>query len=518
VAGGGTLGLGDGGPATSATFTPVSVSPDSEGNLLIADPGNSRVRVVAESTGTFYGQAMTAGDIYTVAGDNNSGFSGDGGPATSAGIGPQDVTTDAAGNLVIADTNNERIRVVAESTGTLYGQAMTAGDIYTVAGTGSRRFSGDGGPATSAALNGPTGVTLDGAGNLVIADTANGRVRVVAERTGTFYGQAMTAGHIYTIAGRHAGSAGVLKGVPAGHVQLADPVDAVADGAGNQVIADALDNQVQVVAASSGTFYGQAMTAGDVYTVAGSGTSGFNGDGGPATSAQLQAPGGIAVDGTGNLVIADTNNDRVRVVAAQTGTFYGQAMTAGHIYTIAGTGQVSIAGDGGPATQAGVDAPQGISVDAATGNVLIASAAASEVQVVAETSGTFYGRAMTAGDIYRIAGANGPGFSGDGGPATLAQLRNETGLTVDAAGNAVIADTGNNRIRVVAETSGTFYGRAMTAGDIFTVIGTGKPGFSGDGGPASGAELRLPVEVTATAAGGLLITDTGNNRVRLVSG
>ena len=131
---------------------------DHAGNLVIADTGGDRIRVVARRTGTFYGQAMTAGDIYTVAGDGTAGFSGDGGPATSAELhSPEGVAVDAAGNLVIADTGNNRVRVVAASTGTFYGQAMTAGDIYTVAGDGTGGFSGDGGPATGAELDFPAG-------------------------------------------------------------------------------------------------------------------------------------------------------------------------------------------------------------------------------------------------------------------------------------------------------------------------------------------------------------------------
>jgi hypothetical protein len=135
--------------------------------------------VVAASTGTFYGQAMTAGDIYTVAGDGNKVYSGDGGPATSAGISPTEVAVDPAGNLVIADAANNRVRLVAVRTGTFYGQAMTAGDIYTVAGDGTSGYSGDGGPATSARLDTPFGVAVDGSGNLLIADSQNGLVRLV---------------------------------------------------------------------------------------------------------------------------------------------------------------------------------------------------------------------------------------------------------------------------------------------------------------------------------------------------
>ena len=205
---------------------------------MIADHGNNRIRVVAASTGTFYGQAMTAGDIYTVAGNGTAGFSGDGGPATAAELASPDRTAvDGAGNLVIADGANGRVRVVAASTGTFYGQAMTAGDIYTVAGNGTAAFSGDGGLATGAELNGPRRVTVDGAGNLVIADRGNNRVRVVAASTGTLYGQAMTAEHIYTVAGTGAnGFSG--DGGPATAAELASPDQTAVDGAGNLVIAD----------------------------------------------------------------------------------------------------------------------------------------------------------------------------------------------------------------------------------------------------------------------------------------
>src|SRR6185312_6676316 len=310
------------------------------------------VRVVAAASGTFYGQAMTAGDIYTVAGNGTFGFAGDGGAATSAELdGPRGVTVDGDGNLVVADRGNNVVRVVAATSGTFYGQAMTAGDIYTVAGNGTFGFAGDGGPATSAELAGPDQTAVDGAGNLVIADGANGRVRVVAAGDGTFYGQSMSAGDIYTVAGT--GTGGFFgDGGAATAAGLNGPRRVTLDGAGNLIITDRANNVVRVVAAASGTFYGQAMTAGDIYTVAGNGSFGFAGDGGPATSAELAFPDQAAVDGAGNLVIADSGNNRVRVVAGSTGTFYGQAMTAGDIYTVVGTGQAAYGGDGGLATKA----------------------------------------------------------------------------------------------------------------------------------------------------------------------
>jgi uncharacterized protein (DUF427 family) len=501
----------------SGLYSPAGVAVDGAGNLVIADKIYERVQVLAASTGTFYGQAMSAGDIYTVAGNGTAGFSGNGGPATSAELDdPAGVTVDGAGNLVIADTDNDRVRVEAASTGTFYGRAMTAGDIYTVAGNGNTTFSGDGGPATSAELDSPRWVTVDAAGNLIIADTYNRRVRVEAASTGTFYGQAMTAGDIYTVAGtQRRGFSG--DGGPATKARFDEPAGVTVDGAGNLIIADTYNRRVRVVAASTGTFYGQAMTAGDIYTVAGDGTAGFSGDGGPATSAKLRDLYGVAVDAAGNLIISDTNNNRVRVVAASTGTFYGQAMTAGDIYTVAGNGKPGFSGDGGPATSAELDNPAGVTVDAA-GNLLVADTGNRQVRVEAASTATFYGQAMTAGDIYTVAGDGTAGFSGDGGPATSAELDDPAGVTVDAAGNLIIADQGNDRVRVVAASTATFYGQAMTAGDIYTVAGNGKPGFSGDGGPATGAELDNPSGLAVDGAGNLIIADSGSNRVREVTG
>ena len=206
------------------------------------------------------------------------------------------------------------MRVVADSTGISYGQAMTAGHIYGVAGAGKRgRFSGDGGPATSAHLSHPYAVAVDGAGNLVITDSRNQRVRVVAASTGTSYGQTMTTGDIYTVAGN--GTFGFSgDGGPATSSELEDPEGVTVDGAGNLIIADTFSQRVRMVAASTGSFYGQAMTAGDIYTVAGTGFGEFSGDGGPATSARLYFPEGVTVDGAGNLIIADTDNGRIREV------------------------------------------------------------------------------------------------------------------------------------------------------------------------------------------------------------
>ena len=525
VAGNGTRGhAGIGGPATAAELNnPQAVAVDQHGNLVIADQGNNRIVVVAAVTGTFYGQAMTAGDIYRVAGTGASGFTGDGIQATRSELSlPADVAVDSTGNLLIADTFNDRVRVVAVKTGTFYGQAMTAGDIYTIAGNGLSGHTGDGGPATRARLRQPERVTVDAAGNAAISDPLNRRVRVVAESTGTFYGRSMTAGDIYTIAGN-----GLLdtsgNGLLATSAEF-EPTGVAADHAGNALIASSRrdgrlgGNKILVRAASSGTFYGRSMTAGHLYDIVGTGKFGFSGDGGPAAGARLDLPGAVTVDAAGNVLISDSGNERVRVVAVKAGTFYGQAMTAGDIYTIAGNGTRGFAGDGGPATAAELNFPSGLATDGA-GNVLIADPLNCRVRVVAERTGTFFGRSLTSGDIYTLAGTSTCAFSGDGGPATGARLNEAFGVAADSAGNAVIADTLNDRVRVVAGKTGTFYGQAMTAGDIYTVAGNGSSSDSGDGGPATAAGVSGPAGLAVDSVGNLLIGNDliGSDRVRVVA-
>jgi NHL repeat len=519
-------GSGDGAPAVNAALGIflLGVRVDAAGNLVLATSDNFRIRVVAASTGTFYGVSMTAGDIYTVAGGGPGGTA-NGIPATQATLmDPGGVALDRAGNLLLSDTFDNLARVVAASTGTFYGVSMTVGDIYTIAGGGSGApHLGDGGPATGATLSEPAGLTVDAAGNVAITDFGNQRVRVVAVTTGTFYGQAMAAGDIYTVAGT--GNADFCcDGMPAITAEMNGPAAVATDRAGSLAIADETDNRIRFVAAATGTFFRQPMTAGDIYTVAGNGKKGFSTGGIPATKAELHGPQGVGFDQAGNLLIADTQNNRIEAVAARTGTFYGQPMKAGDIYGVAGTGTGRFSGDGGPATSADLAVPSAVALDR-SGNLVIADGGNDRIRVVAESTATFYGRPMTAGDIYTVAGDGSSTFSGDGGPATSAGVA-PLGVAGDGDGNLVIADGLNRRVRVVAASTGTFYGQRMTAGDIYTVAGDGTSGFAGDGGPATGAEFDLPQSVAVDGAGnvvvadtkpGLIPSDTGNDRVRVVA-
>ncbi len=262
------------------------------------------------------------------------------------------------------------IRVVAETTGTYYGQLMTAGDIYTIAGDGTGQYSGDGGPAVDSSLNYPEGLAVDGSGNVLIADSGNNVVRTVAATTGTFYGESMAAGDIYTIAGNgdqsYSGDGGVAVAA-----SLNFPEGLTVDSFGNVLVADSENNVIRAVASTTGTFYGQSMTAEDIYTIAGDGTAGSGGNGGPATSAELDIPVGIAVDQYGNLAISDSGNNDIRGYADSTGTFYGGSAMAGDIYLAAGTGTAGYAGDGGVWADAEFDSPEGIAINS-SGDLLIA--------------------------------------------------------------------------------------------------------------------------------------------------
>ena len=337
------------------------------------------------------GSVAVAPVIDTLAGDGTAGSLGDGGSATSAELNaPADVALDSAGNLYIADCNNDRIRVVATTTGTVFGQSVTAGDIYTVAGGGGTpgTFSGDGGPATSAELNSPEGVAFDSAGDLYIADCGNNRIRVVAAKTGTVLGISMTAGDIYTVAGSSSTGGFSGDGGPATSAELNSPEDVALDSAGDLYIADNCNDRIRVVAAKTGTVFGQSMTADDIYTVAGNGAANYSGDGGPATSAELNSPYGVAFDSAGDLYIADWGNNRIRVVAAATGTVLGWGVTADDIYTVAGDGTYGYSGDGGAATSAELGGPSGVAVDSAGRLLYIADINNNRIRKVSANTNT----------------------------------------------------------------------------------------------------------------------------------
>jgi sugar lactone lactonase YvrE len=372
------------------------------------------------------GTNLPNGIITTVVGNGTAGYLGDGGLAAGAELSaPRGVAADNAGNLFIVDTVNNCIRKV------------TNGVITTIAGIGgssNEGYSGDGGAATNANLYQPTAVSADSSGNLFIADNGNSVIRKVD-----------TNGVITTVAGNNSSLGYSGDGGPATDAGLFYPSGVAVDGSGDLFIADTIDSLIRKV-----------DTNGIITTVAGSGVYnyGYGGDGGAATDATLNQPDVVAVDTFGNLFIADTSNNRVRKVD-----------TNGIITTVVGDGSSGYSGNGTAATNASLNQPAAVLVDAA------------ENLFVADTLNNVVREVGTNGIIVTVAG-NTNGYSGDGGFATNACMRTPYGMALDSAGNLFIADVGNNCIRKITNTRGPLLALnnvgAADAGDYRVVVtGTG---------------------------------------------
>ena len=462
--------VGDSGLPTSAALSiPTDVFVDSKSNVYIADTGNNVIREVTSADGNIY---TFAGSIPSTSANSSTVGIGDGAASTSAVLNaPRGVVVDSSGNVLIADFGNYRIRKATGNTlaptvtqnldGTTTITYNSNSTISTIAGSGSIGFSGDGNAATSAAMAGPWGIALDSSGNLYVADVFNYRVRKIA-----------SGGNISTFAGN-----GLLSysgdGSAAAKAQLYAPRGVAVDAQGNLYIADTSNNRVRKVAPGGGA----------ITTIAGTGTAGFGGDGSAGSSAQLNQPVAVALDSSGNLYIADFNNNRVRMVNP-----------AGVISTVAGSGTAGFGGDGGPAATAQLNGPTALAV-APSGNVYVSDFTNNRVR-----------KFMPGGNISTVAGNGLSGYGGDGGPATSAILNGPYGLAVDNAGNLYIADLNNSRIREVSP-----------AGVINTIVGNGMAAVSGDGGPASQAHLAAPESLLLDGAGNLYIGDSVG-RVRMISG
>lgn len=546
---------GDGGSAARASlFRPRSIAIDRSGNILFLDSGNSRIRRIDRNSGTittvagssipfFFGDGGPAtsaglgstlaialdqnGNIYiatdnrirrvdvqtgiinTVAGIITPGFTGDNGPAINASLNrPSSVAVDNLGNFFIADTGNNRIRRVD----------ISSGIITTIAGNGARGFSGDGTAAINAALNSPSAVVIDDSGNLLVADSGNNRVRKVDLATGI----------ITTIVGNgNAQFSG--DGMAALNTGL-NPISLNIDANGNLLIVDGVNSRVVRVDRSS-----------IVTTLAGNGQTVFTGDGGLAGGAIVNQPRGVDFDAEGNLLIADSGNSRIRKIDITTGiitTVVGkdQNLSAGdggaakdatladpfnvttdkenNIYiseglrnkvrvvdartgiitTLAGTGMPSFSGDGGPAAMAGLDTPADLTVDR-LGNLLIADTVSSTIRQVNRNR-----------IISTIVGNGMSGFNGDNLAATTTVLNNAFGIAFDLQGNLYIADSLNNRVRKVDATTMI----------VTTIAGNGRPGSTGDNGPAKDATLANPYSVAIDPAGNIFVSEFLNHRIRRI--
>ena len=423
--------IGDGKPATSASFAwPDSVVTDVAGNIYVADQLNCRIRKISPK-----------GVINTFAGTGICGYSGDGGPATSAMIFyPVGLAFDGQGSLLFGDSVNQRIRKVT-----------SAGTITTVAGNGTSGYSGDGGLATQASISGPSGISVDPLGNVYIADSFNFAIRMVDP-----------AGVIHTVAGTNTpGFSG--DGGPAISAHISDSLSVNADNNGNFYIADGGNQRVRKVDSS-----------GIITTYAGNGSIGNTGSGGPATSAGFGAPKGLLLLG-GKLYISTEGNIWSVDLATQLIDLIGGSPILG---------SEGFNGDGNTAPLTDFLLPTGMGSDPA-GNLLVADRNNGRIRKIDSSQ-----------IVTTIAG----GFVGDGRPGTAASLNlgffDHIGF--DLGGNLYIADASNNRIRKVSP-----------KGVITTFAGTGIKGHTGDGGPASDATLSIPAAVAADRNGNVFIADGG---------
>jgi Bacterial Ig-like domain (group 3)/NHL repeat len=396
--------------------------------------------------------------VATIAGTGTLGYSGDNSAAASATLAnPSAAAYDAGGNLYLADAQNHVVREVLKS-----------GQITTIAGTGVEGYGGDNGAATSAGLDTPTGVAVDGNGNVYIADSHNHRIRKVS------------SGTITTIAGT--GAAGYSgDGGAATAAQLSLPSAVAIDSNGNLYIADTNNQRIR------------RITGTTITTIAGDGEELYAGDGAAATSAVLDLPIGVAVDATGNLYIADRHNHRIRMVTP-----------AGTISTVAGSGTASFSGgfsgDGAAATTAMLAKPSGVSVDS-TGSIYIADTNNHRI------------RQVSGGTLGTVAGGSQQGFGGDGSAAISAILNSPRAVASDTSGNLTIADTLNQRLRTVTIPILTFANDnvgTLSATQSVTLANTGSAAiivasitFTGafttaTGGSCGGMPITLAAGATCT--------------------
>jgi uncharacterized protein (TIGR03437 family) len=404
--------------------------------------------------------ALASGQtITTIAGNGTAGFSGDGGPATQAQLNRAvGQAIDSAGNLYLAEELNNRVRKITSQ-----------GVITTIAGTGSAGFTGDNGPAAQAQLSGPLGVCATSAGDLYVMDQGNKRVRKISGTT------------ITTVAGNGSNTSSG-DGGPATAAGFVIPIRCAVDSGGNLLIVDQGAHRVRKVNA-----------AGTISTFAGNGSAAFSGDGGLATQASLNNPTAVAVDASGNVFVTDQSNQRIRRIDATSGT----------ITTVAGNGSASYSGDGGSATAASLNFPGGIAVDS-SGTVFIVDSVNQRV------------RKVSGGSISTIAGTGATGFAGDNGPALQAQFNNPFPITLDSAGNLYVGDISNNRVRRIAGASGS-QGPAITSAGVTNAASfqTGvAPGgiitiFGSSLGAAAGQILTAPGAPWPVQVGGVSVTMDG---------
>jgi cysteine-rich repeat protein len=440
-------------PGLETSFTMEGIATDRDGNVYIADYDNHRIRRLDPD-----------GQMTTIAGTGVDGFSGDGGPALAAQLyRPRDVAVDGLGNVYIADGFRVRrvdptgIITTVPGLGSVGAVAVDGiGTLFVAVGNGISKVDTNGTITTLATGLSPFDIALDAAGNVYVANYSTHRILRVDP-----------TGAVTTVAGTTSGYSG--DDGPATAAQLSYPNGVALDAAGNLYISEWGNDRIRRVAAT-----------GIITTLAGT-TAGFAGDGGQAAVAQLAGPEGVAVGADGTVYVADGGNYRLRAIAP-----------TGVITTVAGNGSPFATADA-PATSVSIPYPYAVAADSA-GSLYISDVDSSSIL-----------RVDPSGVLTTVVGIAGGGFGGDGGDARQALLSAPWGISIDPAGNLLIADSANDRIR-----------RVDTNGIITTIAGNGTRGFGGDGGLATSAALNIPYAVAGDSDGNVYIADSSNHRVRKV--
>jgi YD repeat-containing protein len=515
---------GDNGPATSAYFNnPEGIATDSVGDVFIADTSNNRIQMIAAGySAPLVSGGTTPGYIYTVGGDpsGSSGTCSNGSSEQTSCLSlPTAVAVDPQGDVYIADSGNNNVEEISAYSHTQFGISMGAQKLYTIAGsssgTGGTSKPANGTAATSALLNVNKGIQIvpDGtAFDLYIVDTNDNVVEEVPASSAGFWGISMTANDIYVVAGN--GTAGHTgNGGAATSAELWHPAGIGFDQSGNMYIADDANSRAQEVAVTGHTQWGQSMTANYVYTVAGNsgGAHGNSGDGGPATSALLADDFALTLDQSSNLYLVDENNNEIQEVPSATGDMWGQAMTSGDIYTVAGSALGSSGNLGGlPASEALMSHPAGVAIDP-WGDMYIGDNLDNKVREVVATPATPMSVNLTGGGVTVNQGS---GTQTTFYPVSSAfSVTNATwssGVATISAANSV-SPGGTVTVSGVSPGgyNGTFTVQSATAGQ-FTVNITSNPGTYSSGGTAAGCQGPTVIASAAPGAYCALPEDQGS--------
>ncbi len=356
----------DGASSTGAVLEyPTSAVVNNSGNIYVADSQAGELDFVPDKTGTYYGQSMTAGDIYVIAG-GSSAQPASGLLATSIKASSlNSVAVDGSGNVYIADADDDIIGFIPNTNGTYFGQTMKADYFYIIAGQVTVVGNPNPGTlATNTDLNGPSVVNLGSNGVYIVSNSEE--VNFIPFTNGSYYGQSMTANYIYKLAGTAGAAGNPTSGTLATSTDLNGPDGVAVDSNGDIVIGDHYANEVNFIPATTGTYYGQSMTADYIYTL----------------TSSVNQPADVAIDGSGNIFIANTASNEIDLIPVTTGTYYGQSMTANSLYVIAGDGTGGLSGNGSSSTSAELNGPVGVSLGS-SGIFYIADSNNHEVRVVA---------------------------------------------------------------------------------------------------------------------------------------